>query len=346
MTTVEKFQELAEKYGFEAEQNDFMISLGAKNTDGEWTPWIRYNYHFEEVLICGETDTLNIWLSETRPDMTPEKCVAFVDELNKLFDFHGSDTIIIRDLIDPEDWQEIANVPDASEDERFGKLVNIDGHCCVKVDTWKSGDDTFILGRNFHDHSFYHASVNGRNFFEYFEGPTRETVESDYADRKADLRLDQYETEFGADGRRAFPNLNDEVDDDREFSENWELVAHKEVPDADGFMTEYCWYTDGDVHIFIFGDSEIYYPGNAEPDWECDNEEEAREWFNSYEGIGQDEDLEDGFEDVIPEEFDFEASVEDLSEAVSLDDRIRTAKEKSAASERDEKTSVKADMQI
>ncbi len=209
--SIQKFRNLAEKYGFRI-FNDGptggTVSLCAKNTDGQWTRWIRYDPQKNEVALRGETDFLNIWLYETRPDMTPEKCVAFVDELNNLFEFYGADKILVRDLIDPEDWQEIADIRDASEDERYGKLVNIGGHCCIRVDEWLDNKNTFVLGMNYNDRSFFHASVNGRDFFEYDEGPTREKVESDFADREAERQTDRNEAELGADGRAVFPNLN------------------------------------------------------------------------------------------------------------------------------------------
>ena len=452
----QKFKDLAEKYGFKIIQDGDTLSLCAKNTDDRWTRWIKYNPGKHEVSLCGETDYLNIWLGETRPDMTPEKCVSFVDELNNLFEFFDTDKILVRDLIDPEDWQEIAGIPDASEDIRFGKLIEIgiDGNYCIQVDEWIADNNTYVLGLNLADRSFFHALVNGQDHFEYDEGPTRERIESDYASVVAQREFDRYEAEFGADGRRAFPNLNDDIEDktqaqERTFTitnflgekielalsvglytvedfmgeslpglaivmdqvntengekepcglltvsfgefislkncayidtnncpfaeqlleqgiaqptgyhkesgfcsyplwqfnedflksagaenyheyseaydkymgmfqdnENWELVSRKEVPDADGFMTEYSWYTDGDVHIFIFGDSEVYYPESTEPDWECETEEEAREWFENYNGFAPEEELDELTTD-------FEENFEDLSEDLSCDETFQ-----------------------
>ena len=47
--------------------------------------------------------------------MTPEKIVRFVDELNQFV--HGS--ILLKTLIDPEDWMEIANVHNPESDKRY-----------------------------------------------------------------------------------------------------------------------------------------------------------------------------------------------------------------------------------
>lgn len=78
-------------------------------------------------------------------------------------------------------------------------------------------------------------------------------------------------------------------------AEEWEEVASKAVEDSDGFMTDYVWYTNGDKHVFIFGDSDIYRPEDGYFDWEVDIVEgkeaeaykEAQEWFNSYNGFAE-----------------------------------------------------------
>lgn len=70
---------------------------------------------------------------------------------------------------------------------------------------------------------------------------------------------------------------------------DWQYVTSKDVEDSDGFMTDYTWYKriteDGEEHIFIFGDSDIYGPYDSVPDYETDSEERAREWFDSYNGF-------------------------------------------------------------
>lgn len=69
------------------------------------------------------------------------------------------------------------------------------------------------------------------------------------------------------------------------LNSNWELVSCKTVEDSDGFTTDYCWYTNGDKHIFMFGDSDLYEPGEDYADWICETEQEAKEWFDAYEGF-------------------------------------------------------------
>lgn len=71
------------------------------------------------------------------------------------------------------------------------------------------------------------------------------------------------------------------------LKESWEEINSKTVYDSDGFTTDYTLYknTDGDKFICIFGDKDMYEPDENYADWEGDSEEEAQEWFNSYEGL-------------------------------------------------------------
>lgn len=106
-------------------------------------------------------------------------------------------------------------------------------------------------------------------------------------------------------------------------SEQWTLVKKKDVIDSDGFLTEYSWYTNGDKHIFMFGDSDIYEPDEDYADWVTETENEASSWFDNYEGFGEDIDsfdvddvddtptgnsnfMNDGFERVYGDGLDLE----------------------------------------
>lgn len=88
----------------------------------------------------------------------------------------------------------------------------------------------------------------------------------------------------------------------------WEMVAIKTVKDSDGFITEYAWYTDGESHRFIFGDTDLY-DVNDTADWETDSYEEAEEWFNSYDGF---EDEDEG--DYVSDSDVFEAYDDDYED--------------------------------
>lgn len=92
--------------------------------------------------------------------------------------------------------------------------------------------------------------------------------------------------------------FDDYIDDDDEICSDYEFVESKQVPDSNGFLTDYTWYRCADgTHVFVFGDNDIYKPEDGYFDWECDSEEEAREWFENYEGFSDDEDFEHVFDD-------------------------------------------------
>lgn len=91
------------------------------------------------------------------------------------------------------------------------------------------------------------------------------------------------------------PAVKQEVLKENTDTEEWEEVDSKAVEDSDGFLTDYVWYTNGDKHVFIFGDSDIYRPEDGYFDWEVDIVEgkeaeaykEAQDWFNSYNGFAE-----------------------------------------------------------
>jgi len=119
LETIQNFKELAERYGFKILQDGGVYSLCAKDTDNQWTRWIKFYPKEDRVSFTGNTDQLNIWLYNTRKDFTPEKCIQFVEELNEIFKLSGKDKFLVKELIDPEDWQEIADVRDAYQDKRY-----------------------------------------------------------------------------------------------------------------------------------------------------------------------------------------------------------------------------------
>lgn len=72
----------------------------------------------------------------------------------------------------------------------------------------------------------------------------------------------------------------------------WEFIKGKMIKDSDGFLTSYDWYrnTDSGLNIFMFGEDE------ADPDyadWETDSYSEAEDWFNSYNGFNDEEELDE-----------------------------------------------------
>ena len=96
--------------------------------------------------------------------------------------------------------------------------------------------------------------------------------------------------------------IHDSLTEDQDYKDNnveqWNLVKQKEVQDSDGFLTDYSWYTNGTKHIFMFGDSDLYDPDEDYADWATESEQEAEEWFDSYNGFAENE--------IDPYEFDDE----------------------------------------
>lgn len=88
--------------------------------------------------------------------------------------------------------------------------------------------------------------------------------------------------------------INENWDDDTFYGE-WEEVKSKSVPDSDGSMTDYTWYKGKDeegneLHIFMFGDKDVYTPDRDYADWESESYENAEEWFDNYRGFEEEED--------------------------------------------------------
>lgn len=121
-TTITQLKELAEEFGFRTINRNKNIKIRAKNTDGKYVNWMDYNATTDIFRIYGDTDYLNIWLSDTRPDLTSENIVDFVNKLNNIMNFKEN-KVTVRDIIDPEDWQEIANIFYAYDDERYVKAA-------------------------------------------------------------------------------------------------------------------------------------------------------------------------------------------------------------------------------
>ena len=121
MSETKPFKKLARKYGFQYREDEGQFIFIAENHDDEPVDWIsltRSNLPFRpvwQVGYVGNTDHLGIWFCDTRKDLTPKKIVLFVKSLSLLLNWNLKMYI----LIDPEDWQEIAKVNDAYEDERW-----------------------------------------------------------------------------------------------------------------------------------------------------------------------------------------------------------------------------------
>lgn len=65
---------------------------------------------------------MNLWFCETRKDLTSDKLLELTKDLNEILNEYDL-SVKVSTLIDPEDWQEIANVNDAYEDIRYNSKL-------------------------------------------------------------------------------------------------------------------------------------------------------------------------------------------------------------------------------
>lgn len=91
---------------------------------------------------------------------------------------------------------------------------------------------------------------------------------------------------------------------DWEINGNFEKIASKQVPDSDGFYTDYTMYQNLETgeFVFVFGDDDYYSPEDGNYDYECDSEEEAWEWYNSYNGFDDEDGIYSSTKVVASEE--------------------------------------------
>lgn len=76
---------------------------------------------------------------------------------------------------------------------------------------------------------------------------------------------------------------------------NYKLIAIKTVVDSDGFTTDYSWYKDPETgdNFFILGDADFYEADPMYADYETSDDAVAREWFDTYEGFVDEEQLDE-----------------------------------------------------
>lgn len=74
----------------------------------------------------------------------------------------------------------------------------------------------------------------------------------------------------------------------------WDMLKTKQVPDYDGFLTDYTLYqlSGEEYYVCILGDRDVYNPENTDPDFEAESYDYAVEWFDLYEGFSDDDEIE------------------------------------------------------
>ena len=121
-STINKMKEICWKYNFKNKISQNKCSILAKNTDNKYEEWIFYDLDKEDFILIGNTDQMNLWFCETRKDLTADKLLELTKDLNEILNEYNL-SVEVSTLIDPEDWQEIANVNDAYEDIRYNSKL-------------------------------------------------------------------------------------------------------------------------------------------------------------------------------------------------------------------------------
>lgn len=126
-------------------------------------------------------------------------------------------------------------------------ITTIDGHSCSIADEWQNGTASYILGRDTDetDGVWYYAKVidadtelGGMYTYEHDVKPSRNDVEDEHLDHISQIALDRHEAEYGADGSRVFPHLNDEPTHGEENSRITLHIKYKEPIIFNGFKIE------------------------------------------------------------------------------------------------------------
>lgn len=183
--------------------------------------------------------------------------------------------------------------------EKVKRTADLDLDDLVVNHTWDMADDVVSLTVTFVDGSGTTFKFKNTDFL---MNPWYYSYDADSIVRRVQNFMK----------RHRIADINDS------YSE-WNELDRKSVMDSDGFWTDYTMYVndDGDRYVFIFGDKDYYTPENSEPDWECETEAEAREWFDDYQGfeVEEDEEIEQGYFD-------------DIESSTSLSDKFREIHDK------------------
>ena len=143
-------KELCEKYNFKSKfsgiNDNFYCEVYAKNTDGYDALWfaIQLANHDSNnglpfvpiITIYGNTDQNNIWLCDTRKDLSVYDVLDFCKEISNICNCkltaeysNKKDEIYIHHLVDIEDLQELGGYKSLEDVKRY---INLD--CSINND--------------------------------------------------------------------------------------------------------------------------------------------------------------------------------------------------------------------
>lgn len=151
---------------------------------------------------------------------------------------------------------------------------------------------------DYDDENYYFTVTSGTDVYEYTV-PKDDLIGDEEKD--AEYICSSIEEDINEDKKKSQTVKSSQYSDDTEYDPEdyeggyteWKKLKSKPVKDPDGNVTDYnMWYNEfEDIYVFTLGDPNVYYPENSDTDWECEDYDEAIEWFNGYNG-SEDEDYE------------------------------------------------------
>lgn len=113
------WSQIVRVYSFAEDSDCEGVAIKTRSINGNLVSWFDiggYDDNGDLTIRHKVPEVEPIMLCSTRPDVTPEKLIRFVDTINKCV---GARLLSIKDCILPEDWEEIAGVEDAQKDIRY-----------------------------------------------------------------------------------------------------------------------------------------------------------------------------------------------------------------------------------
>lgn len=124
------------------------------------------------------------------------------------------------------------------EEQRETESMTYGGFDYTVIDKWQDDNASYVVGQlEDDDGTWYAAKVTDtteqyRGEYEYefsTDKPTRSDVEDMHLNHISEIAVDRHEAEYGADGSRNFPNLNDPSPEEQ-AEELRQIVAEKSAP--------------------------------------------------------------------------------------------------------------------
>ena len=274
VTDQEKLYEIADRY------------VSSDPVSGDWDTETSH----EQKAI---SDELGVSLEEAKQLM--KEYLGFTDDMFNITSAEVSDVDeMTYDVV--EAGEDVADVKELDDSDEYIKALS------SKLDKWAEDNNIDAIKIDHDDEALYADVTTGDSKICSYTVPYADlSFKEDAIDTDLDYITEAIKVDLGDSKIKECESIksSDDLDDDYDPSDyeggytEWDLLDKKSVRDSDGFFTDYTlWYNEfTDMYVCIFGDSDIYYPENADYDAEFETEDEAREWFDSYSGFEDDDDI-------------------------------------------------------